>query len=219
MPFLYSNQSITHTPDLDINFGIGERFQLTYENAWLRVHNLPTAAKFGLGQSNFGVKWRFYDAGDNGWSISMFPQGFVNNPNHSVRRGIAPQSNSFLLPFEFARAFGPVDVNFEAGYNFAHDGPDGLLTGLVVGHKFSSKLELAAEFYNQSTFHPADSQPTFDVGGRYRIHSPVVLLFMAGRSLEPASPSQPYFVGYFGVQVLLPPRSYNTEDQPLPKPH
>jgi len=39
MPFLYNGQSLTHTPDVDINFGVGDRIQLTYESAWLRVHN------------------------------------------------------------------------------------------------------------------------------------------------------------------------------------
>jgi len=38
MPFLYNKQSITHTPDVDINFGLGDRIQLTFENAWLRLH-------------------------------------------------------------------------------------------------------------------------------------------------------------------------------------
>jgi hypothetical protein len=34
---------------------------------------------------------------------------------------------------------------------------------------------------------------------------------MAGRSLEPASPNQSNFVGYFGIQLLLPPKSYGSE--------
>ena len=34
MPFFYSNQSVSHVPDVDINFGVGDRVQLTYENAW-----------------------------------------------------------------------------------------------------------------------------------------------------------------------------------------
>jgi len=80
MPFFYSGQSVSHTPDLDINFGIGDRVQLTYENAWLRVQRHSSAAEFGLGQSNPGVKWRFYDGGESGLSISVFPQLFVNNP-------------------------------------------------------------------------------------------------------------------------------------------
>jgi hypothetical protein len=211
MPFFYSNQSVSHTPDVDINFGIGDRIQLTYENAWLRVQQPSSATKFGLGQSNPGVKWRFYDAGESGLSISVFPQFFLNNPNDAVRRGITSTSDAFELPFEFSKKFGPVDVNYEIGYQFVHKGPDGWLTGLVVGHDFTPKLEMDAEFYSQNTFHPPGSQPTMGLGGRYKIHSPVILLFMAGRSLEPARPSQSYFVGYFGIQLLLPPRSYKVD--------
>jgi hypothetical protein len=49
------------------------------------------------------------------------------------------------------------------------------------------------------------------LGARYKIHRPVILLLMAGRSLEPAGSNQSYFIGYFGIQLLLPPRSYKTD--------
>lgn len=215
IPVLYSNNSVSHTPDLDLNFGIGERIQLTYENAWLRVAGPDGQANYGLGQSNFGVKWRFYDAGEKGLSISTFPQGFVNNPNDSVKRGITPASQAFLLPFEFAKKFGPLDANLELGYNFVHDGPSGWLTGLVVGHTFN-RLEVDGEYYNTSTYNPYNNQPTLDAGARYRLHNPIIVLLMAGRGLESASRNQPYFVGYFGVQILLPTRAYNA-DNPEPK--
>jgi hypothetical protein len=208
MPFFNSNQSVSHTPDVDINFGIGDRVQLTYENAWLRVQN-PSVTKFGLGQSNPGVKWRFYDAGESGLSISVFPQLFLDNPNDAVRRGITAASDSFLLPFEFAKEVGPVDVNYEIGYQFVYKGPDGWISGLVLGHDFTSKLEMDVELYSQGTFHPFDGQPTIDLGARYKIHSPVILLLMAGRSLEPTRSNQSYFVGYFGIQLLLPTKSYS----------
>jgi hypothetical protein len=211
MPFLYSNQSVSHTPDVDINFGVGERIQLTYENAWLRVRDLVAPAKFGLGQSNPGLKWRFYDAGDDKLAISIFPQGFLNNPNDAVRRGITSPRDSFLLPIEFSNRFGPIDVNYEAGYLYVHKGPASWINGLVVGHTFPSKLELDMEFYSQGTFHPAFAQPTLEIGARYRIHSPVVILLMAGRSLESSTSNQPSFVGYFGIQLLLPPKSYKSD--------
>ncbi len=211
MPFFYSNQSVSHTPDVDINFGIGERIQLTYESAWLRVQNPGSATKFGMNQSNPGVKWRFYDAGESGLSISVFPQFFLNNPNNAVSRGITPPHSSFLLPVEFSKKFGPIDVDYEFGYQFVHNGPDGWLTGIVLGHDLTRKLEVDMEIYAQGTFHPSESQPTIDFGARYKLHRPVILLLMAGRALEPASPRQSYFLGYFGIQILLPPKSYKVE--------
>ncbi len=208
MPFYYTNQSVSHTPDLDINFGIGDRIQLTYETAWLRVQNPDSPVKYGMNQSNPGVKWRFYDTGENGFSISIFPQFFLNNPNSAVDRQIVSPNNSFLMPVEFSKKVGLLDVDFEAGYQWVHKGPDGWITGLVVGHDFTPKLEGDLEVYNVGTFHPSYNQPTLDIGGRYKLHSPVILLLMAGRALQLAGPKQAYFVGYLGIQLLLPPRSY-----------
>ena len=100
-------------------------------------------------------------------------------------------------------------MNYEIGYQFVHKGPDGWLTGLVLGHDFTSKFEMDMELYSQGTFHPSENQPTIDLGARYKIHSPVILLLMAGRSLEPTRSNQSYFVGYFGIQLLLPTKSYS----------
>jgi len=210
MPFFYGNQSVSHVPDVDINFGLGERIQLTYESAWLRVQNPSSKTKFGEGQSNPGVKWRFYDKGGDSLKISIFPQFFLNNPGNAVRRGVTPAEESFLMPVEFSKGFGVIDVNFEAGYQVVHKGPNGFLTGLVLGHDFTKTLEGDIEVYNQGPFHLADNQPTIGVGARYKIHSPVILLLMAGRSLESSSSNQSYFIGYFGLQFLLPSKSYNS---------
>ena len=213
MPFLFHGQSVSHTPDVDINFGVGERIQLTYESAWLRVKNPGSPVEYGMNQSNPGVKWRFYDAGEDGLSISIFPQLLLNNPNDAVRRNIVAASETFLLPVEFSRKIGPLEVDFEAGYQFVHKGPDGWLTGLVVGHEFTKRFELDMELYAQGAFHPSFNQPTIDFGGRYKIHRPMILLFMAGRSLEPERNNQSYFLGYFGVQFLLPPKSYKVDTE------
>jgi hypothetical protein len=201
MPFFYSGQSVSHTPDLDINFGVGERVQLTYETAWLRVQNPGSATKFGMNQSNPGVKWRFYDAGEDGLSISIFPQFFLNNPNDAVRRGITPQNDSFLLPVEFSKKFGPVGVDFEVGYQFVHKGPDGWLTGLVLGHDFTPKFEaltsppkasprsvlaLATKSINRSSF----SSWLAAVLNPHAAISPISLAISAFSSCYPPSPTK-----------------------------
>jgi hypothetical protein len=208
MPFLYSGSSVTHTPDVDINFGLGDRIQLTFENAYLRVWDPAAGTRYGLGQDQLGFKWRFYDSEEKGFAVSVFPQVSLNNPNSSVDRGITPRGASVILPVEFSKKLGWLNLNWEAGYNFVHLGGDGYLAGVVAGHDFNEKLEMDAEFYAVGTFHPAVNADTFGIGARYKIHPPFILLLMAGRSLQGARNGQPYFVGYFGMQFLLPPKPF-----------
>jgi hypothetical protein len=184
MPFLFNSQSTTHVPDVDINFGLGERIQLTYENAYLRVWDPDRGTRYGLGQDQLGLKWRFYDNKETGFAMSVFPQLSLNNPDSSVRRGITPPGASLILPMEFSKRLGPLNLNWEVGYNFVHLGGDGYIAGVVAGHDFTEKLELDAEFYGIGTFHPAVNSDTIEIGARYKIHPPFILLLMAGRSLE-----------------------------------
>jgi hypothetical protein len=209
MPFLYAGQSVTHTPDVDINYGVGDRIQLTLETAWLRVKNGPANPKYGAEQDQFGVKWRFIDDDKAGFAVSLFPQLSVSDPGtHGYQRGITPEGASLLLPMEFTKKVGPIDVNWEVGYNLVHRGRNGYIAGLVVGHDVTKNLEVDAEFYNTGAWNDTGNFQTFDAGARYKLRPPFILLVMAGRSLVPASSGQPYFVGYFGMQFLLPPKPF-----------
>lgn len=208
MPFLYTNQSVSHVPDVDINYGLGDRVQLTFENAWLRVVNPSSAPKYGLGQDQLGLKWRFYDDEKSGFAVSIFPQLSLNNPNNSVARGITPRSASLILPMEFSKKLGPINLNWEVGYNYVHTGASGWLAGVVVGHDVTENLEIDAEFYALGTFNPSSGQQTIEGGLRYKLHPPFILILMAGRSVQPSSNQQPFFVGYFGMQFLLPPKPF-----------
>ncbi|MGA3205751.1 MAG: hypothetical protein ABSF12_24925 [Bryobacteraceae bacterium] len=209
MPFLYNNMSISHVPDVDINYGIGERIQLTYESAWLRVVNGIAKPKYGVEQDQLGFKWRFYDNEKAGFAVSLFPQASFNNPGHAVPRGITPPGASLLLPMEFTKKVGPIDVNWEVGYNGVHLGPSDWIAGLMVGHDVTKKLEVDAEFYGIQTFNHSNNQQTIDGGLRYKLRPPFILLLMAGRSATSAHNGQPYFVGYFGMQFLLPPKPFD----------
>ena len=208
MPFLYATQSTSHVPDLDINYGIGDRIQLTYENAWLRVGEGTRVAKYGLGQDQFGIKFRFFDNEKTGFAIATFPQLSVNNPNHSVQRGIVPRGASFIVPLEFTKQLRSFNVNWEVGYNLVHRGPHGWIAGVAVGHDVSKRLQVDAELYGLGTFNLSNNQQTLGLGARYKLHSLCTLLLMAGRSVTAARNGQPFFVVYFGIQFLLPPKPF-----------
>ena len=209
MPFLYNGSSVAHIPDADINYGIGDRLQLTLETAWLRVKDGTANAKYGLEQDQAGVKWRFIDDDKTNFGVSIFPQfSFTDPGTHGYQRGINPPGASLLLPMEFTKKIGPIDVNWEVGYNLVHLGHNGWEAGLVIGHDVTKNLEVDIESYNIGAWNNTGNFQTLDAGARYKLKPPFILLFMAGRSTARASDTQASFVGYFGVQILLPPKPF-----------
>lgn len=203
MPLVERGQSTTRMPDLDINLGVGDRIQLTFEVPWLRVAADPTPAKSGLGQDVIGVKWRFYD--DRTLAASVFPQASINNPTRSVERGIVPPGASLLLPLEMSRSVGPITVNAEVGYSVVRLGPDGWLCGIVAGHErrirpYLGTIEFDAEYFLTGDVGGSVTQETLGGGLRYQVRPSFVLLVMAGRSVPHSGGS---FAGYGGVQLRL----------------
>ncbi len=189
-------------PQIDLNFGLGDRIQLTYEVPY--VVQSASGAPQASGWSNAfpGIKWRFLDQGDEGWQMSIFPQYETAGSPSAQRQGIAEQGSRLLLPVEVARSVGPLDLDFEAGYYLAHRGREERILGLVAGHRFTPRLELDVELYNDHAMGALPDYTTLDVGGRYRLGRGFLLLFMAGRSIANSS-GEIDFMSYLGVQILL----------------
>ena len=193
-------------PQIDMNFGLGDRVQLTYYVPYVvqTAAGRPSASAWSNALP--GIKWRFLDQGEGGWQISTFPQFETRATAYAQRTGIADDGPRLLLPMEFARAAGPVDLDFEAGYYFpwhGHGNEERIL-GFVAGHTFSPRLELDAELYND---HGMGGVPpdftSLDLGGRYKLQRGFVLLFMAGRSIAGPAATRVDFMGYIGIQILL----------------
>ncbi len=105
------------------------------EAAWLRVKDGAADPKYGPEQDQAGIKWRFLGDDNTKFAVSIFPQfSFTDPDTHGYRRGINPPGASLLLPIEFTRKVGPIDVNWEVGYNLVHLGHNGWEAGLVIGH-------------------------------------------------------------------------------------
>ena len=189
-------------PQIDVNFGLGDRIQLTYEIPYvLRTRDGESTAG-GWSNAYPGVKWRFFDQGEGGWQLSVFPQFETAGPLSAQRTGIAAPGSRLLLPLEVAKTVGPFDLDFEAGYYPKHNSEERIL-GFVAGRHVSPRLELDAELYNDHAIGTSPDVTTLDVGGRYKLHRGFILLFMAGRSLAGNSAGQVQFMGYLGVQILL----------------
>ena len=206
MQVLRHNTDEVQIPQIDLNYGVGDRIQLTYEvpYVWQSATGQPNATGWSNGFP--GVKWRFLDGGEHGWSMSTFPQIEIRGPQNSSKTGIADSGTRFLLPIEVTHPLGPLHLDFEVGYYFPLNSPNGRnerILGLAMGHTLTKKFEAIGEVYNDEVMGAAPHDTYFDGGGRYEFHKGLLLLFMAGRSFSGNSSGQPNFIGYVGLQILL----------------
>jgi len=207
----FQREQDVEAPALDINYGWGERIQLKYESSWLYLNANGMAPANGWANSLAGVKWRFIDNKKHELAISTYPQFEWSVLASSVRRGLADPGQSFLLPIEVTKALGPIELNLEGGHWFSTNSP-GWISGLAVGHQQTKRLELLGEVHrvtgayaaNQTVFNQPSTQTVFNLGGRFRLMDAALFIFSAGRSFSGPSSGQPQFIGYFGVQWLLP---------------
>ena len=190
-------------PQIDLNYGAGDRVQLTFEVPYILNTAAGQSIQSGWSNAYPGVKWRFLDQGENGWQLSTFPQVEIGASAQAQQRAIASPGPRLLLPFEVAHKVGPLDLDFEAGYYFPRRGPRERILGLVAGRSLTERLELDVEIYDDRAIGAPPNTTTLDMGGRYKLSRGVIALFMAGRGLSGYSGGQPEFMGYLGIQILL----------------
>jgi hypothetical protein len=159
-------------------------------------------------------------------SVSTFPQLFLDNPTRAVPRGLVAPGPNFYLPLEINGRIGPIRLDGEVGYNFGnHALPQSWGRGLLIGHEFTDRTEAYLELYDQqdanrippgqgvgqfATGYPKQRETTLGLGGRQALNKAKTLnlLLMGGRSFQTitATNSQPSWIAYVGVQVLLGPK-------------
>jgi len=213
------------TPDIDINYGWGDRIQLKYELPMAVATDSNNTTRAGLGESLLGIKWRAFEYHTKGeprsdenvlFSLGSYPQVSINNPTSAVRRGIVENGPQYYLPLEFTAKWGPLNLNGEVGHWFGnHLVPSRWGRGLIAGHEFNDRTELYAEIYDLQDINKIGTTPkqrslTADLGGRQTLdrNGHIRLLFMGGRAIQAVTRqnSEPSWIAYVGFQFLLGPR-------------
>jgi hypothetical protein len=188
-------------PDVDINYGWGEHLQLSLEMPWSFVHETDQPWKSGLGAANVGVKWRFVDIEDSGFSMSMHPQYAWNWSSSSAKRGISSPGRQIFLPIEAATVAGDFALAAEVGRNLVQYGPSQWEAAFVVAHSCGGEnLECVGEVHQ--TWAPRNAQTLLNFGVHWKLNESVVLLAATGREFGTHSEDQLRLRVYFGFQLL-----------------
>ena len=90
-------------PNFDINYGLGDRIQLKYEQAAGLQETRGSSPQLlgGVGNSIAGFKYRFYEHLDPGgkesnFALAIYPQLVCSTVRASVRRGISDPAQLYL---------------------------------------------------------------------------------------------------------------------------
>ena len=192
-------------PDADINYGLGDNVQLKADMPWTYAQEPGSEWKSGPGFANFGVKWRFIDEEQSGYSVSTYPQYFHSLSSSSIDRGVASAGSQFFLPFEVSGKVGEFDLDGEVGRNFVQNKPNQWEAGIVAGHDCGKDLQCLVEVhetYTQSTSGAGGSTLTLlNLGLTWKLTETLTLLAAAGREVGKQTPDQLQSLFYLGLQI------------------
>ena len=186
-------------PDADINYGLGEYLQLKADLPWTYASSGASDWKAGPGLANYGVKWRFIDEDEAGFSVSTYPQYAHSLSGASVRRGIASAGGQFFLPLEVSAKVSDFDLDAELGRNFVQQGASQWQGGFVVGHACHADVECLFEIHETGGQSP--TQTLLNLGLSWKLSESLALLAAAGREFGRQTPAQLQSLIYLGIQM------------------
>ena len=147
-------------------------------------HPAGGPSQAGPGDIEFGVKVRFLDRPDDGWSAAVYPT--LDLPTGDAGRGLGNGRAQLLLPLWVQRSSGAWrwDAGIARLVNRAPDARDSWFAGLLAQRSFGDALSLGAELYRRtSTAIGEPSAAGFNVGAIVGLAPNQNLLVSAGRGL------------------------------------
>lgn len=189
------------SPAIDINYGVGDRIQLTLQGGPVLLKRSDHGVIGGLGGTEAALKWRFIDDKNTGISMSMFPRVIFNISQSAPRRGLAEEGTRFQIPFQFAKAFPGLDLDLEWGPLVSTVGASEWLYGIVVAVDVSKTTSVMAELHGTSRMNFSDDELAVNFGVRQKLNEHCIFIGSLGHELR--SPEARALIGYAGVQLLF----------------
>src|SRR5271169_6228007 len=199
----YQTESTYEAPNLDLNYGLGNNIQIKYEVPRLILREQGIGTQTGLGNSNFGVKWRFLDEEEYEVNMSTYPQFEFNPMTSVVNRGLVEKGMSLLLPVEVSKKMGSVLINGEVGYTFEQYHEGEWLYGFFIGYDLRENLTILGEIHGVTSNELKINDAVFNMGTQWDFTKRYGLLASAGRSFERGTSDEPNLLLYLGLQIRL----------------
>jgi hypothetical protein len=189
-------------PSLDINYGLGDNIQFTYAvpYAFAREELTQTVSAsspgfvdaHGVGDSVFGVKYRFYDNTETGLSLAIYPQIQFRTPGGNRR--ISDGKSVLIFPIIVTREFEHASISANAGADVS-SGDHRYFASFGAGRRLSANVALLAEVVGTNLNVSGEKRVLLNVGLRRKISETQSISGSLGRDTYAAGKqhAQSYF--------------------------
>lgn len=187
-------------PDADINYGLGERIQLTIHPGWAHRSAPGATIASGIAETEFAVRWRFLDQEKAGVDMAIQPHWIVPGPPAARRKDLGLATQELILPLQIVKAFGKDTFGVEVSRHFVEKDNDAWQAGMFWAHPCPRQWQCIAEVNSTRADH-GRTATIINLGTRHPMTRHVLFMASLGRQVSGDRPrSSPVF--YLGVQVL-----------------
>jgi len=177
----------TELPSLDINYGIGDTLQVNYTVPYVFARQEEEQAGAmrlvngnGFGDSEFGLKYRFYDDKDSGLSFAIAPALQFQTPG--ANRAISGGRTVLEMPLIMTREFSTASITANAGVEASSE-QRRYFAGFGVGTRLSAHLALLGEVVGTDLNATDEKRVLFNVGLRWKLTETQSLSAALGRDV------------------------------------
>ncbi len=176
--------SAINGPAAELNYGVLPDTQLHLVVPVLTISPDDGPSATGLGDTEFGIKYRFVHETDWRPQIGIFPMAEL--PTGDSDRGLGNGRTWFRLPLWLQKSFGPWTTYGGGGaaLNSAPGQRNYPFGGWLVQRDFCPHLTLGGELFAQGKDADDDKGfATLNLGGSYNFNEHFSLLFSAGHTI------------------------------------
>ena len=172
---------------VEVNYGAAPNLQLHVIAPLAFDH--PSGGPFatGLGDTEFGVKYRFITPGKDDWwpQVGVFP--LIEAPTGDASRGLGAGKTRAFIPVWIQKDAGKWTTYGGGGY-WINPGPGNQnywFFGWLLQRQVTEQLAIGAELFHQSADQIGGKDSFgFNIGGIYDFNEHYHLLLSAGRGLQ-----------------------------------
>ncbi len=174
-------------PHLEVNYGAFTNGQLHVIVPFAYAALREGSAQYGLGDTELGVKYRFFPESEHAWmpQVGTFP--LVDLPTGDSGKGLGAGHTNIFLPLWAQKSWGPWTTYGGGGW-WRHPGEgnkDYWFGGWLLQRDLSKSITLGAEIFATTPKADGEGHETgFNAGGVFNISEQHHLLFSAGRDLS-----------------------------------